>query len=606
MECLSNCDLPSSTMQKMLTTMLIALALTACGTSDGVGASIIREDFSLRPTRLSKTEKEAIIEYARAILDRHFDKDVELSVIPKVSGYDRVYVTLYNNGKTRCCMKGKADREQTGWGKEDIASAVKRCADDDRFGGKIKKGEIEDLDLEVTYLYERRKVDGGKDKLKEEFALGIHGLEIRNGDKRAVFKESVPITKQYSFNKTIRQLCKKAGLKSDCDQDKDTEFFLYDAVSFLEDSHNKETIELYRQNVLFPAYVIGKNGLLARLKATSYWLRRNVDPETGRLIYEYYPDEDKYESSGSSEIRLMATSWAMAALQNELGGEELSPIINNMLDYYLKDMRCDEDKEFGDYCVIDIDGGKIANNAFILLALIEYPVYPGSDDIKKKLATGLLRQQKDNGAFLTSFISDGESGKDYYPGEAMLALKRYYQETNDSKYLNAVNKAFPYYRDYWRGNRNTAFVPWHTRAYKILYHVTNDKQIAGFIFEMNDWMVKKEQVHKSLYKDEIGGMPKRSPRYSTAVYMEGMNDAYVVALAEKDHKRTKRYKDSVRNGMRFVLLTQYVYGNRYYLPNRMRAYGGFRYSLIKNNQRIDFTQHAIFAMLKSFKSGVFK
>ncbi|MDP6576137.1 MAG: AMMECR1 domain-containing protein [Candidatus Peribacteraceae bacterium] len=590
----------------MLTTMLIALALTACGTNGEHGISLIRENVPLHPARLSRAEKGAIIKYVRAILDRNFDKDTQLPAIPEIIGYEKVFVTLYNNGKTRCFMRGKADRGQTSWGKEDIASAVKRCADDDRFGEKVKKEEIEDLDFEVTYLYGRRKVDGGKDKLKTDFAPGIHGLEVENGDKHATFKESVPITKQYDFNETIKQLCKKAGLKSDCDQDKDTKFFLYDSISFIKVNKYNVTFETYRQNAIFNAYYINKKLLVSRLGMVHNWFLQNINSNTGRLQYEYFPNEDKYEESGSSEIRLMATSWALAALQNELGGEHLSPIINDMLDYYLKNMRCDVDEEFGDYCVLDIDGGKIANNAFMLLALIEYPIYPNSEDIKKKLAVGLLRQQKGNGAFLTRFNSDGESGKDYYPGEAMLALMKYYQETNDPKYMNAVSKAFPYYRDYWRGNRNTAFVPWNTRAYKILYEVTKDKNIAIFIFEMNDWMVKYEQVRESLYKDEIGGMPKRSPRYSTSVYMEGMNDAYVVALAERDHRRTVRYRDSIRNGMRFVLLTQYTLENSYYLPNIKNSVGGFRYSLIKNNQRIDFAQHAVFAIIKSIHSGVFK
>ncbi len=584
----------------MLTTMLIALVLTACGTNGEHRVSLIRENVPLHPARLNRAEKEGIIKYVRVMLDKDFNKDAKLSAMPEITGYDRVYVTLYNNGKIRCSKRGKADREQTGWCKKDIASAAKRCS------GDIDKGEIKDLDLEVTYLYGRRKVDGGRDKLKTDFALGIHGLEVKNGDKRATFKESIPIIKQYDFNKTIKKLCKKAGLESDCDQDKDTEFFLYDSISFIGDLDYKDPIDLYRQNIIFSAYGIGKEALVDRLRVTRNWLSRNVNPDTGRLWYEYFPTEDKYEESGSSEIRLMATSWALAALQNELGGEYLSPIINNMLNYYLKNMRCDADEEFGDYCVLDTDGGKIANNAFMLLALIEYPVYPDSEDIKKKLAVGLLRQQKGDGAFLTSFNSGGESGKDYYPGEAMLALMKYYQETNDQKYMNAVSKAFPYYRDYWRGNKNTAFVPWNTRANKILYEVTKDKNIARFIFEMNDWMVKYEQVRESLYKDEIGGMPKRSPRYSTSVYMEGIIDAYVVAVAEGDHRRTVRYRDSIRNGMKFVLLTQYVYANAYYLPNEKRALGGFRNSLIKNNQRIDFTQHAIFAILKSLDSGVFK
>jgi len=586
--------------------MLIAFALTSCGTDVDVSASLIREGALLHPARLNISEKNALIRYVRNMLYSNFSEDIKSPAMPELIGYDKLYVTLWDNGEIRCRRIGKADREQAGWCKKDISSAVKRCVSDDRFGEKNKEKDMRSWDVEITYLYGRRKVDGGKDKLRAEFALGINGLEVENGDKRAIFKESDPIIKQYDFDKTIKKICEKAGLKSDCDQNKNTTFFLYDSISFLGDQAYKEPFDLYRQNIIFPVFGFGPNVLIDRLKVIKKYLIGNINPETGRLWYEYFPTEDKYDESGSSEIRFMATCWAMAALQNQLESDDLSPMINNMLDYYLKDMRCDVDKEFGDYCVIDTDGGKIASNAFILLALIEYPVYPNSEDIKKKLAAGLLRQQKENGAFLTRFNSGGERGKDYYPGEAKLALMRYHQETKDSKYMNAVQKAFPYYRKYWRGNKNAAFVSWNTQAYKILYDVTKSKMIASFIFEMNDWIVKNEQVHESLYKDEIGGMPKKSPRFSTSVYVQGINDAYSVAVAERDHKRTVRYRDSIKSGIRFILLSQYVYLNSYYLPNEERAYGGFRYSLTKNNMRIDFTQHAIFAILKALENGLYE
>ena len=593
-------------MKRFFTTALIAFALTACGANGGTNASLIREGALLHPARLNISEKKAIIIYVSKMIRSNFSKDTKLPAMPEIIGYDRVYLTLWDNGKIRCRKIGKADREQPDRFREDIASAIKRCASDDRFGAENNAEEMKGWDYEITFLYGRRKADGGKDKLRAEFALGIHGLEVENGDKSAIFKESIPVVKQYDFDKTIKKICEKAGLKSDCDQDQNTKFFLYDSISFLWDHEYSYPFDLYRQNIIFPVYGYGSGALMDRLRPASQYFRNNINSETGRLMYEYLPDEDRYEESGSSEIRFVAASWAMAALQNQLGGDDLSPMINNMLNYYLKDMKCDADEAFGDYCVLDADGGKIANNAFILLTLIEFPVYPNSEDIKKKLAAGLLCQQKDDGALLTSFNSDGESGKDYYPGEAMLALMRYYQETGDPKYLNAVQKAFPYYSNYWRGNKNTAFVPWHTQAYKILYDVTRSKTIAEFIFEMNDWIVMNEQVHESLYKDEIGGMPKSSPRFSTSVYVEGINDAYAVAVAERDQKRTVRYRDAIKNGMRFILLTQYVHSNSYYLPNEERAYGGFRYSLTKNNQRIDFTQHAVFAILKSLENGLYK
>jgi len=76
-----------------------------------------------------------------------------------------------------------------------------------------------------------------------------------------------------------------------------------------------------------------------------------------------------------------------------------------------------------------------------------------------------------------------------------------YDATGEEVYLNSVHKAFPYYRKYWRGNKNTAFVPWHTQAYLIFYNYTKNERVAEFVFEMNDWLIDKyqlDQIYKSV------------------------------------------------------------------------------------------------------------
>jgi len=180
----------------------------------------------------------------------------------------------------------------------------------------------------------------------------------------------------------------------------------------------------------------------------------------------------------------------------------------------------------------------------------------------------------------------------------------HYQDTKIEKYKTSVENAFPYYRKYWRKGKNTAFIPWHTQVYRLLYEENKDKELAEFIFEMTDWIIKTQQALASPYEDEVGGFPPLEPRYSTSAYAEGLNDAYAVARLLGDNVREARYKDSVLKALRFVLLTQYIPENSFYLKNPEKAIGGFRKTLTNNEQRIDCVQHAVFALLKALENGV--
>ena len=187
----------------------------------------------------------------------------------------------------------------------------------------------------------------------------------------------------------------------------------------------------------------------------------------------------------------------------------------------------------------------------------------------------------------------------------MLSLMRLYEYTQNTSYLESVQKAFYYYRNYWRENKNNAFIPWHTQTYKILYNITKDTEVADFIFEMNDWMIDAYQIYKSEYPDEIGGFPKYFPTFSTSVFLEGINDAYNVAIMTDDTSHIEKYEEAIRLGTRFMLQIQFNEENSFYLENKTRSIGGFKTSLTDNIMRIDNTQHSVMALIKTYQNNIF-
>jgi hypothetical protein len=162
------------------------------------------------------------------------------------------------------------------------------------------------------------------------------------------------------------------------------------------------------------------------------------------------------------------------------------------------------------------------------------------------LGKGIISLQNIDGSFNTYFVSDRNTGVDYYPGEAMLALIKLYNKTRERTYLDAVYKAFYYYRQYWRNNKNTAFIPWHSQIYFLLYNEIKDPQIKDFVFEMNDWLINNYQIYSDAYIDEIGGFPKSNPRNSTSSYLEGIADACLLARNIDDNFHLIKYRDGIR------------------------------------------------------------
>ena len=545
-------------------------------------------------------DKQRMLQHAYSTLESHFERSfVSLDNIPEIEGYDRIYITLLSDNKIRCSQSGSADKDDPERTAKDIEKAVVRCINDSRFGGKLKKEEIENTNIVFNVFFSKQRVRGTTiNEIGNQIELGIHAIEISKGKNRAYFKESVPISKNYSLEKTLERLCLKAEFNKECYKNPSIEISKFNTLAFTGD-RDGNVIDLYRYNTLLNADAIDNNLLRERIGLAASWFKNNTN-RNGGLEYEYEPSKDEY-SSDNNHVRQIATVWSVAGVRNFLDDESLTPIIHSALDMYVENIECKDE-----YCFVKIDSSaKLAYNAFMVLALLHAPEYPSADRHMRLLADGILSQQQENGSYNTYFDSNRNSGTDYYPGEAMYALMQLYEATGDVRYLESVKKAFPYYRKYWRKNISTAFVPWHSQAYLLLYRATKDPEVADFVFEMNDWLIDRYQIKDSSRLDYIGGFPRSEPRYSTASYEEGINDAYSLAKMIGDKEHMQKYRDSIRMGMRFILLTQFTPENAFYITNQDRAIGGFRKKLTDNEQRIDYTQHASFAIMKSIENGAF-
>ncbi|HNV85857.1 MAG TPA: AMMECR1 domain-containing protein [Candidatus Omnitrophota bacterium] len=551
---------------------------------------------ALSAFRISPEDEKTVADYAFALLR---GENASLGELKGTEGpYRKLFISVYKDGKTKFCQSGSAkDEDLPKRLQNDIAMAVQRGFQDKRFGPPLSSDDVRGgVDVVFDFLYNRKPLGNSPEAIRKKIVPGIHALQVVCDGKGAFFKSSVPVTHRYGIKRMLGRLCRKAGMEDQCYESNACSVIRYDSKTFKSDARGN-VVDLCRYNVLLREGEITPEKIKASLWLAADWYKKSVNPGTGLLHYEYYPARDVYSDS-NNYTRQVAVIWAIAKLEEFFGNGSLSPLIRKSLDHYLGFA-----KEAKEGIYIDVGPRpNIAFNAFMILALLDSPDYPEADAWIRRLAGGILGEQREDGSFILDFQSDDKGGIDYYPGETLLALMKLYEKTREKRYLHAVEKAFPYYRDYWRGNKNTAFVPWHSQADYLLYRETGREDVARFVFEMTDWILGEQNL--SPWPDERGGF-RRSPGNSTASYLEGLNDAYETARLAGDEARRQRYGTAIRQGIRYVMQTQCTWAQAFFLPNADRAVGGFRQSVINNAQRIDYTQHAAFALMKSLGT-VFK
>ena len=539
--------------------------------------------------QLSAQQKTAMAQFAYAAID---GKDTQPS--PDFGGistdYYRLYLTLLSSGKVKCSetsysLKRGSDRIST-----EIQETLKKC---------IASGGTQEItNIVFDFLYNQYELKGNTlEELSDETMWGVDALRIEANGRSANLLSSVSVINNYSHQQTLEALCTSAGLEKDCYSNQSVKIYKLSDSAILATRDGKIT-DLYRSNVLLQADSITQSDILTSIAGGYSWFGKNTRND-GLLEYLYYPSADEY-AKDDNDIRRLAATWGQTELMNFLGRDDARDSVAATLDHYLQ-----YQKEGGGGIYLDIGGSaNIANNAFMIMALINTPDYANRDELLRQLAAAIINAQQKDGSYQTDIIAGGQSGIDYYPGEAMLALMKLYGMTKDRQYLDSVEKAFFYYRDYWRNNQNTAFVPWHSQAYRMLYDAKPNRELTDFVFEMNDWLISKQQTTGS-YPDYLGGFGEK-PSNSTASYLEGLGDAYALAKTVDDNNHSDQYQKAIKLAARYVMQTQFTSDNAFYLSNPQKAIGGFRQSVVNNQERNDYTQHATLALMKVYSENIFK
>ncbi|MEM1255310.1 MAG: aspartyl/asparaginyl beta-hydroxylase domain-containing protein [Cyanobacteria bacterium P01_H01_bin.21] len=464
--------------------------------------------------------------------------------------------------------------------------------------------------VELCFTHSYRRISTQQfERVFANVHVGIRGIELHYKDQIARYSPTDMLARNLTFCKILDRFLQTTTLSK-------KEFFQHGTVQTFEARQVLLTIEptvtavsIYRGTPVVALDRLSTTTLHEMTATMGQWLMRQVTAN-GRLLYKYFPSRGQ-EATSNNLIRQFMATLCLIRYARMTGRDDHQLLATHNLTYNLSQFyRSEDELGFVEY------RGKVKLGAVALtaLAILEYAdllsvsvdKLPQTEHFTKLCRTVETLWQPD-GAFRT-FLKpcDRNDNQNFYPGEALLFWASLYQRTRAPELLERCKKSFGYYQNWHQQNRNPAFVPWHTQAYTLLYRETKDPTFLDAIFEMNDWLMMMQQWETAKYPDLLGrfynpefsdyGPPHAS---STGVYLEGLADAYDLAIETGDSKRAARYQTAIWRGLRSIRQLQFKNkSDLFYISQPSPVYGAVRTTVYNNVIRIDNVQHCLMALIK--------
>ncbi|MEE2828247.1 MAG: hypothetical protein VX498_03585 [Myxococcota bacterium] len=390
------------------------------------------------------------------------------------------------------------------------------------------------------------------------------------------------------------------------------------------------TVELHRQNVLLPD--LDEALLLDRIEEAGDWLLSTVEAD-GRFDYEYFPTRDRH-GRGYNEVRHAGSVYGLfhmyhlalseALLQEKAPGYLRAGLLALDRVYSKLGPPPGTSAEEGYITFLQGKNGVKSNSGSPSLTLLSFLERPrpeqvhddqlraqvwkeGDEEIMRGLARTLVAMIDEEDRVYRLW-TEARSGKPvekeplYYPGEAMLALARYYQRTGERQWLLAAERI---------GRRQIAearklwVVPdhWVMQALDVL------DAVAAEVEPYNDeWQRGAYAMARRYTSEQFPPLSPPFPDYrgayrriqevprTTRAAARGEAVGAVARIAWRHGDPSERWERSLLEGARHLAEQMWVEDNSFFLPEPQEARGAIRMGIIDMHCRIDNNQHGIVAL----------
>ena len=169
--------------------------------------------FTRRPGTLGEPERVQLLGLARQTVAAHLRGEpapkVEAADLPAALRNDGAcFVTLQNHGRLRGCIGNK--RAVGPLYQAVIHNAIAACGDRRFVNNPVTVPELDQLDIEISYLTPLKRVVN-----TDDIIVGRHGLWIALGNREGVLLPQVAYERGWTRAEFLGQVCRKARLPAD-------------------------------------------------------------------------------------------------------------------------------------------------------------------------------------------------------------------------------------------------------------------------------------------------------------------------------------------------------------------------------------------------------
>ncbi|MGI6393227.1 MAG: hypothetical protein ACOX2F_00585 [bacterium] len=529
--------------------------------------------------KLSINEVHFVAEKIKCYADGLCDKDSFLSDVPESLSTRNVglAISVFRNGE----LTGTAFSASS-----NFENALKEIM------GEIKVDKQNPASIEVSVVHSSIDIKPEERIVAMKMKNG-NGFSIsKNGKVAAILPTQIARKQIDGATELLRQLSTDAGMSENGWQESKLTAFL--TQDFILGEGMEETKELAFSRTIVPVDSVSREDLVKSVDMAFEWYMKN-QLESGRYMYTFFPSKD-FEPNDDWGLRNLNAIFVLAEIARDRKDEKMIASVKRAIEDFRSSLKYENGYKYVDWKK-HRPVSSIAGTAFLLGAMVELHEPSYKEDMKM-MADAIISLQEESGRLKTDFYRPlKDVDQLYYPGETLLALIRYYNLSKYEPALKTVEKAFDYYRKFWdtEENQQGPFVPWQIRAYQEAYMVTKDKRHAEFVFDLMDWMLKR---YPPLGKDAVPGRQGAlSTQFaSTAVYSEGLSQAYALAIELKDAKRIDSYGKALKGTLGYLLGLQFKPEDAYWVKRPDKVVGATAFRPDSNELRLDATYHAISAI----------
>jgi AmmeMemoRadiSam system protein A len=180
------------------------------------------------PFSLNDRDKSDLLALARKSVEmavaEHKEYEPE-AILSEALNQDRgAFVTLRELGELRGCIGYTSPTKPLYRTVRETATLA--ALRDSRFR-PVETSELPRLQYEISVLSPLRRVID-----LQQIKIGQDGLLMKNGEYEGLFLPQVPVEEKWDRQKYLEETCGKAGMRSTCWQDPNTDIFRFTAVVF--------------------------------------------------------------------------------------------------------------------------------------------------------------------------------------------------------------------------------------------------------------------------------------------------------------------------------------------------------------------------------------